>query len=316
MISIIICCYNSQATIVRVLDHIGRQTILARQSIEVIVVNNNSSDYTVDYANTWFLQHSALPIIGKIVHEVKSGLSFARARGVQVCKGEYIIFCDDDNFLFPNYCELVLDTFAQHPTVGILGAKTLACFEPHAHVPDWFIRHQSAYAIGSQASQSGIVNSRYFVWGAGMALRATVFPTIFKDFDSFMTDRTAKSLSSGGDAEICARALLSGFDLWYEDGLCLHHFVNKSKLTEDYLTKLQAGLDSSRVIFSNYKWMIQWKAADTSGKFGLLVTQVAKVIACTPNFLQASIKLSLGLNLPLISDDMGKKMVAYFRTVR
>ena len=52
-ISVIICCYNSENRIVPTLEHLSRQT-LGQLSCEIILVDNNCSDGTIDLAKkTW-----------------------------------------------------------------------------------------------------------------------------------------------------------------------------------------------------------------------------------------------------------------------
>ena len=72
-ISIIICCYNSAERLPKTLEHLANQVVSKNILWNVILVNNNCTDNTVEIAkNEW--DKYDLRIEMNIVDELQSGL--------------------------------------------------------------------------------------------------------------------------------------------------------------------------------------------------------------------------------------------------
>lgn len=89
-VSIIIPMCNSENTIRRALDSLVNQSY---NNIEVIVVNNNSIDNSVNIANSY-----SDKLVFKLLNEKNSGPSYARNTGMENSSGEYIMFLDADDY--------------------------------------------------------------------------------------------------------------------------------------------------------------------------------------------------------------------------
>ncbi len=105
-VSIIICTYNNSAslkvTVQQILDH----SVSEPQLFELIVINNNCSDDTEEVLRNF--RSSSIQYNHYI--EPKQGVSHARNLGMQLAKGEYILFTDDDADIRP----LWLDNYLRH----------------------------------------------------------------------------------------------------------------------------------------------------------------------------------------------------------
>lgn len=236
-ISIIICCFNSSIRIRKTLSHIVNLEIPLGFSYEIILVDNNSSDDTTATAlNYWKILNTSVPL--KIVSEIRPGLSFARRKGLSVCKGEYIILCDDDNWLSKDYLTINEKLFDTHPEVGIIGGNGKAVYEI---IPEkWFTKNNLArgLAIGKQAHQSGeILHKKKVVYGAGMVIRKKLFLEILNK-PILLSDRKGTRLSSGGDSELCYLAILAGYKLWFEESLSFQHYIPTNRCTIEYQKRL------------------------------------------------------------------------------
>lgn len=92
-ISVVLPCYNVAAYIERCLNSIRQQDF---DDIEVICVNDGSTDDTLDvirkYAGGGNLIIRSFP---------NQGLSQARNEGLDIAKGEYVYFCDPDDYINP-----------------------------------------------------------------------------------------------------------------------------------------------------------------------------------------------------------------------
>ncbi|HTE02447.1 MAG TPA: glycosyltransferase [Mucilaginibacter sp.] len=249
--SVIVCCYNSAARLPATIRHLAAQ--IFENEWEIILVDNNSSDDTVAVAQQEFDKYKNGNLTPRIVSEVRRGLNYARQKGVDAAKYSYIIFCDDDNWLAENYVAIAFDLIKNNVKIGAIGGLCLAEPEPGVAVPDWFDAYKNNYAIGRQADQSGDVTRRGYLWGAGLITTKAIFELcINTNFPFLLTDRNGESLSSGGDTEFCSRIILSGHQLYYDERLVLKHFIPGNRLTESYLERLIAGINSAHIPLSKY----------------------------------------------------------------
>lgn len=95
MISVIIPCFNSEEYIARAIESVLIQTY---KDYEIILVNNNSSDNTINILNNYSRKN---PDIFKVFQEYKKGAPAARNKGLSEAKGEWIQFLDSDDELLP-----------------------------------------------------------------------------------------------------------------------------------------------------------------------------------------------------------------------
>jgi glycosyltransferase involved in cell wall biosynthesis len=91
-LSIIIPAHNEENRLPRTLEEIF--SFLEKQNYpsQVIVVENGSSDKTLEIANDFAKKHPSLTVI----HEERSGKGSAIRRGVIAAQGEYRFICDAD----------------------------------------------------------------------------------------------------------------------------------------------------------------------------------------------------------------------------
>lgn len=248
-ISIIICCHNSANRIKPTLEHIARQNILDF-SCEVILVDNNCTDDTISVTRkVW--RDCMNPFNLNIVEEKQAGLSFARKTGVLAAKGEIIIFCDDDNWLDKDYCRIAYKIMDSDASIGVLGGRGIAVSD--IELPYWFTTYQTGYAVGVQNKNSGIVDDRGYLWGAGMIMRREDISALFSaGFKSVLTGRVGSQLSSGDDSEICKWFLLIGKSLYYTEKLIYVHYIEQKRLNKEYLLKLFEGHNQSIKILATY----------------------------------------------------------------
>ena len=91
-ISIIVPAYNAQGTIIPCLESLLKSDL---KEIEVIVVDDGSSDET--FRNVQALQKYTPRI--RLYWQENCGVSAARNLGIQMARGEYIGFCDSDDWV-------------------------------------------------------------------------------------------------------------------------------------------------------------------------------------------------------------------------
>lgn len=100
-VSIIIPMYNAKNTIAKCLD-----SICINKHIEVILVDDGSSDFTSEICKNYTSENSKF----KYFHQENSGPGAARNNGIKHAQGKYIMFLDSDDYIEPSELEKLIDT--------------------------------------------------------------------------------------------------------------------------------------------------------------------------------------------------------------
>jgi len=113
-VSVILLTKNSASTIQKSIDSIFQQT---RQPDEVIVVDGNSGDRTLEVVKKYPVQ---------LVSEPGLGFGYARNLGVKNASGDIVFFLDSDCYADPNWIENALSHFDSNTKiVGVTGRTRL-----------------------------------------------------------------------------------------------------------------------------------------------------------------------------------------------
>jgi glycosyltransferase involved in cell wall biosynthesis len=108
LISVVIPCYNVANYITECLSSIAAQS---HQPMEIICVDNNSTDNTFELLNGWNATHN-LKIT--VLQETQKGAPAARNKGLSVAQGEYIQFLDADDLLLPDKIKKQVELIKLH----------------------------------------------------------------------------------------------------------------------------------------------------------------------------------------------------------
>ena len=100
-ISIIVPIYNAELYLSRCLDSLINQTY---KNIEVICVNDGSTDRSLEIAMTYSRQHSEIIVVNKC----NTGVSDSRNVALQRATGDYVMFVDSDDWISPNMVKHLL----------------------------------------------------------------------------------------------------------------------------------------------------------------------------------------------------------------
>lgn len=103
-LSIIVPVYNVEKYIRPCIESIFKQG-LDDAVFEVIIVNDGSTDRSMDMISDIICQHDNI----KVINQENQSLSVARNNGIAVAKGEYIIMPDSDDLLIENSLAPLLD---------------------------------------------------------------------------------------------------------------------------------------------------------------------------------------------------------------
>lgn len=247
-VSIIICCHNGARRLPETIQHIARQRVPSTLPWEVLIVDNGSTDGSANVARTVWQSYGVDSYL-RIVNEGNLGLSHARARGFHEARYEYMIMCDDDNWLEEDYVCRVYEILSNNPGIGAVGGlgKLIFEVEPPARELSYI------FAAGPQGARTGKARESK-LYGAGCAIRYSAYARIVANgFKSLLTDRKGAELSSGGDYELCLALAIVGYDIWYDDRLRFTHFITEERLTWQYFLRYAAESSKCLNVIASYK---------------------------------------------------------------
>ena len=107
MISVIIPVYNVEQYLEKCLISVLTNTY---RDLQVICVNDGSTDSSSDILQKWQQQDSRIIVI----NQENRGLPEARNSGLEIAAGEYIAFVDSDDWVHPQYFQSMLNCMEQN----------------------------------------------------------------------------------------------------------------------------------------------------------------------------------------------------------
>ena len=115
ILSIIIPIYNVAEYLPLCLNSVFRQG-LKEESFEIILINDGSTDNSLDICKEYVRRHNNICLIDK----KNEGVAVARNKGIEIAKGKYIAFLDADDYLLDNGYKIVLDAFSKRSNFDVL----------------------------------------------------------------------------------------------------------------------------------------------------------------------------------------------------
>ena len=118
-ISVIIPVYNVEAYLPRCLDSVLAQTF---DDIEVLCINDCSSDKSLDILKDFAKRDERVKVFS---NEKNIGGALSRNVGLDKATGDYIYFMDSDDWLEPDYLEVMLKTIEKAETDVVFNMNIL-----------------------------------------------------------------------------------------------------------------------------------------------------------------------------------------------
>lgn len=106
-VTIVVPVYNVEKYLAECLDSLIHQTL---REIEIICVNDGSTDGSLKILEAYQKKDERI----KVINQKNRGLSIARNVGFDIAKGEYVYFCDSDDYLALNAMEKCYETAKMH----------------------------------------------------------------------------------------------------------------------------------------------------------------------------------------------------------
>lgn len=114
LVSIIVPVYNLETCVSSCLDSLLAQTY---SPVEIIPVNDGSTDRTADILNSYAARNPGI----KIITQDNAGVDAARYSGMDRAAGEYVMFVDGDDALFPDSVEAMVQMAVRERADIVIG---------------------------------------------------------------------------------------------------------------------------------------------------------------------------------------------------
>ncbi|MDQ1085812.1 glycosyltransferase family 2 protein [Siphonobacter sp. SORGH_AS_1065] len=111
LVSVVMATYNGELYLKEQIDSIINQTY---QNIEIIVVDDYSTDHTRIVLEEYALRYTNIHLD---LSKTNKGHVKTFERGFELCKGDFIAPCDQDDIWLPNKIEELLKNIGNHPLI-------------------------------------------------------------------------------------------------------------------------------------------------------------------------------------------------------
>ncbi len=129
-VSVVIPCFNQAATLAEAVASARAQALAGHIAVEVIVVDDASTDETAAVAEALCARHPDQ--VRLLRRSVNGGAAAARNAGLRQAAGELICFLDADDAYAPGFFEAAIRVFAETPACAMVlcGVELVDCLRP------------------------------------------------------------------------------------------------------------------------------------------------------------------------------------------
>ena len=228
-LSVVICTYNRADLLPMALESMVRQS-LDYASFEVIIVDNNSTDHSVDIARSFCSRYSHF----RLICEPTQGLSHARNRGWHEACGTYVAFLDDDARADESWCERIVHAFTTiTPQPSAVGGQIRPEFQ--SPPPAWYMDSFEVRSWGEKAHFLDSASACFGFSGSNMA-----FPKkILAQIGGFSSDLgiVGTTLRMGEESDLSSRIYRELPYFWYDPQIFVYHWTPDRNFTVSYRFK-------------------------------------------------------------------------------
>jgi len=225
-LSIVVCTYNRADLLLVCLESLVNQDV-EPESYEVIIVNNNSTDKTLEVVDRFAKKYPNI----RTVQELNQGLSHARNRGWREARGKYVAYIDDDAKATPDWCKRILNPFSTvTPTPAAVGGQIFPYYETLP--PVWFCDDFEIRTWGEKSGFLELPRARQGFSGSNMAFQRSILER-FGGFSS-MYGIVGGKLRMGEDTEFFNRIYDEEPKFWYDPAITVYHWTPRRNCTLSY----------------------------------------------------------------------------------
>jgi glucosyl-dolichyl phosphate glucuronosyltransferase len=227
-----ICTFNRAESLRRTLDSLLAMRVPNDLAWEIVIVNNNCTDHTDEVIGK-YVGH--LPVRREF--ELCAGKSNALNRAIDVAKGDYIVWIDDDVLVDPGLLSAYAAAFRRWPKAAVFGGRIKPKYE--APVKKWILESEAVlggpYAIrdfGDHILPLSADDEDHLPYGANWAIR-TAEQRAFR-YDPELGP-VPKRIRNQEDTDLTLRLLTSGATGYWIPEAIVEHCIGRDRQTVRYI---------------------------------------------------------------------------------
>lgn len=240
-ISVVIPTYNRSRLLRSALQSVGASRDIAADTVEVLVIDNNSVDETRAVVDE--MRAASFPFELRYIVETHQGLSHARNRGAAEAAGFYLVFMDDDQMIHEHYLAHIGPLFAETGADCIGGPLR---YYNATGLPEWLpplLEHVGQFDLGDETRALG--ENDDVLRGGNMVIPKTLLNTL-GGFDVRL-GRVGTTLFSDEETELQDRMRRARHRIVYAPTLIQYHYLDPDRLRKHHWRRHR--FDHGRTVF-------------------------------------------------------------------
>ena len=279
-VSVIIPCFNEETWINRTIISCMNQYYPA-DKLEVIVVDDHSSDRSVevikktidDIAASEDSRFNIRDRLSYIVQEKNAGKREALCRGVDVAKGELVVFVDSDSFLDPYAIINLVQPFKDPKMGGVAGRTDVANTYTNSLTKMQAVRYYIAFRVMKAAE--ALFDTVTCLSGPLSCYRKEI---VLKHKHDWLNQRFLGHKATFGDDRAMTNFVLSEYRTFYQDtAICSTIVPNKQRVFLKQQMRWKRSWLRESLMAGTFMWRKEPFAA-VNFYIGLLVPIMAPIV--------------------------------------
>ena len=314
LISVIIPIYNTQEFLPRCLDSILNQSYA---NMEIILVNDGSTDDSVSICERYAAKDTRIQMIS----QPNQGIIVAKKIGIRLCRGEYVMFVDSDDWIEPELLEMMVLAMEEFGCV-------LVCSNVYIDLEGGTVEKKNAIPPGIYETDKITKDLFYYkdtdYYGILPYSVAKLYP---RDMLKVVLDHISSDIRYAEDKAIVFSFVFQDIKVCFTDAIYYHYCVRNGSAcqseNQNYLVELTAFYKYAKKLFDAHrerehllrqlgKYILQEEIYAVNGKLGL--TTPDKPIYTVPYQLDTSVFFSKKKKVILYG--AGKVGTDYYKQIK
>lgn len=244
LISVIVPIYNTYEFLPRCLDSIVSQTYT---NMEIILVNDGSTDGSLCVCEKYAADDNRI----RIISQPNQGALAAKREGVRVCRGEYVMFVDSDDWIEPELLAAMTRTMRECDC-------SLVCTNVYIDTEGSTTEKRNGIPSGIYETQEVVKDLFYYKdtdeYGILPYNVAKLYP---RDILKEAIDDVSYDIRNAEDKAIVFCLVLKNINICFTDDIYYHYCTRRGSATQsenpDYLVELTAVYKYIKKLFDEQK---------------------------------------------------------------
>lgn len=268
LVSIVVPVYNNEEYLSRCIESILNQTY---KNFELLLINDGSTDLSGEICEKYSKKDKRI----KVIHQVNSGPSMARNRGIKESLGKYIQFVDSDDYINSNMTEGMVEAMNENVQLVFCGFNNISESNGKVMIESKKTPLQGTYCIMDFLAQFGNLMIEGFIntiWNKMYSAE------VIKQNGFIFDDR----IDLGEDLLFNLEYLKQCREVYFvEKQLYNYLIINKNSITggfkKDYF-------ENERMLFKKVRdYLIERNSFNGDNKYLTEVTYYNRIVRCLYN---------------------------------